>query len=57
MQGDEYVRWVGVKVNDPYLATYGMDEADDIDWSKVGTKKAGPEDDRHGRTTGCARGR
>jgi hypothetical protein len=44
MVGDEYVRWVGVKTNDPYLATFGMPEASSIDWDKVGgASKVGPK--------------
>lgn len=33
---DEYVRILGRQNHDPYLATFGMDVADDIDWDKVG---------------------
>jgi len=41
---DEYVRMVGIKTQDPYLATFGMDVADKIDWDKVKTTKApGPD--------------
>lgn len=29
---EEYVRQLGVLTKDPYLATFGMDIADDIDW-------------------------
>lgn len=39
----EYIRWVGVKTSDPYLATYGLPEADKLDWEKVGSKKTGPD--------------
>lgn len=33
---EEYVRNIGRKSGDPYLATYGMDIAKEIDWEKVG---------------------
>jgi hypothetical protein len=39
---DEYIRWVGVKANNPYLATWGMAAHDDIDWEEAGVKKPGP---------------
>lgn len=32
----EYVRMLGAKIGDPYLATFGMTVANDIDWTKVG---------------------
>lgn len=44
----EYIRWVGVKESNPYLATYGLPEAENIDWEKVAQfsgKKNGPEAD------------
>ncbi len=39
----EIIRQFGVKNNDPYLATFQMAEAEKIDWTKVGTAKAGPK--------------
>ncbi len=39
----EIIRRLGIKNNDPYLATFKMAEAEDIDWSKVNTAKAGPK--------------
>jgi len=42
---EEYVRMVGVKTSDPYLATFGLPIADEIDWSKVGKTKPGPDAD------------
>jgi len=39
---EEYVRMVGIKTDDPYLATYGLDIQNKIDWAKVGSKKPGP---------------
>ncbi len=45
----EYIRMVGVKQNDPYLATFGMSEAEKIDWDKVGKgSKTGPGADSQG---------
>jgi hypothetical protein len=38
---DEYVRHLGRKINDPYLATFGMNIADDIDWTKVSSRTGG----------------
>lgn len=35
---EEYVRMLGVKTGDPYLATYGLDVAKKIDWDKVVAK-------------------
>lgn len=37
----EYVRQLGRKINDPYLATFGMGIADDIDWTKVSGSRGG----------------
>lgn len=31
----EFVRWLGTKISDPYLATFGLPIADDIDWERV----------------------
>lgn len=39
---EEYIRMLGVRISDPYLATYGMPEAETFDWSKIGSKKSGP---------------
>lgn len=47
LEGDERIRWIGEKIADPYLATYGLPEQTKIDWDKVSaTKKppAGPGD-------------
>lgn len=41
----EYIRAVGVKANDVYLATYGMSEAEKFDWTKIGSAKTGPNAD------------
>lgn len=35
LAGAEYIRWLGIHVKDPYLASFGMPEQDDIDWDKV----------------------
>lgn len=40
MDERERIRWVGVKMLDPYLALYGTEE--DIDWSKVGAGRRRP---------------
>lgn len=40
---EEYIRGLGVKISDPYLATFGMPEAKDFDWEKIGSKKTGPD--------------
>jgi hypothetical protein len=42
---EEYVRMVGVKMKDPYLATFGMAIVDQIDWEKVGSVGTGPTED------------
>lgn len=34
---DEIIRWIGRQIRDPYLATFGLQRAKDIDWDKVGT--------------------
>lgn len=40
----EYIRMIGVKMGDPYLATFGLESAVNIDWEKVVLKPApGPE--------------
>jgi len=39
----EYIRNIGRKFSDPYLATYGLAEATKIDWEKVGSKQTGPD--------------
>lgn len=39
----EYIRMCGVKMADPYLATYGMAEAEKFDWEKIGSAKTGPD--------------
>jgi len=39
---EEYIRNVGRKMSDPYLATYGLAEADNIEWDKVGKAQPGP---------------
>ena len=33
---DEIIRWVGRQIRDPYLATFGLKKASEIDWDKVG---------------------
>ena len=39
---DEYVRMLGLHINNPYLATYGMDVQGKVDWEKVKSTTAGP---------------
>lgn len=34
-EDNEYVRQLGRKINNPYLATFGLKVADEIDWDKV----------------------
>lgn len=41
----EYIRQVGIATGDPYLATYGMSEAEKFDWTKIGSAKRGPNPD------------
>jgi hypothetical protein len=41
----EYIRMVGIKAGDPYLATYGMPEQEKFDWEKIGSAKTGPNPD------------
>lgn len=41
---EEYVRQLGVLTKDPYLATFGMDIADTIDWDMVGKPPGKPQD-------------
>ncbi len=38
---DEFVRQLGRQIKNPYLATFGMDIADKIDWDKVANTPAG----------------
>lgn len=38
---EEYVQQLGVKTNQPYLATFGMDIHDKIDWDKLAKTTAG----------------
>lgn len=46
---EEYVRMLGVDVGSPYLATFGMGIAKDIDWDKVVVNKSpGPNADSPG---------
>ena len=41
---DERIRWVGRQIRDPYLATFGLKRASEIDWGKVGAGKGnGPQ--------------
>jgi hypothetical protein len=40
--GDEYVRQIGRKMNDPYLALWGTEEHEKIDWSMVRAKTGAP---------------
>lgn len=44
---DELIRWVGRQLKDPYLATFGLQAAERIDWDKVATggKAPGPQSD------------
>lgn len=41
----EYIRMVGITASIPYLATYGMPEAEDFDWEKIAPTKTGPDPD------------
>ena len=41
----EYIRQLGIKMADPYLATFGMSEAEVFDWEKIGSVKTGPSQD------------
>lgn len=43
LKGPERIRAIGVKMSIPYLATFALDEAKDIDWSKVNPVKTGPD--------------
>ena len=42
MDEPEMIRWIGEKLLDPYLATYGLEEAKKIDWSKVAKTQPKP---------------
>lgn len=39
---EEFVRQLGRKINHPYLATYGLDIQDDVDWDIVAKVSSGP---------------
>mgnify|MGYP006921341970 CR=1 FL=1 len=41
----DIIRQVGYKMGDPYLATFGMPEAEKFDWEKIGSKKTGVNPD------------
>jgi len=41
----EYIRMAGIAMGDPYLATYGMADAEKFDWEKIGGLKTGPNAD------------
>jgi len=41
----EYIRRLGIKMADPYLATFGMTEAESFDWEKIGSATPGPSAD------------
>ena len=41
----EYIRMLGVKIADPYLATFGMSEQEQFDWERIGSVKTGPAPD------------
>lgn len=46
LEGDEYVRWVGIKTSNEYLACYGL-EGVDVDWEQAalwGSKSGPPAD-------------
>lgn len=43
-KGDELIRMTGLKMNDPYLATFKLPGSEDIDWDKVGSMKKGPNE-------------
>lgn len=42
LEGDGLIRWIGMQLRDPYLATYGLDQ--EIDWEMVGkgNSRSGP---------------
>lgn len=42
MPEEEMIRWIGEKLLDPYLATFGLDIAKKIDWSKVAKTQPKP---------------
>lgn len=42
LTGDEYIRFVGLKCQNPYLAVWKMPEAEGIDWEAAGVTKPGP---------------
>lgn len=47
--GQERIRLTGLKLQDPYLATFGLPEAENIDWTKVKTTaKTGPAPNSQG---------
>lgn len=39
----EAIRMIGLKQGDAYLATYGMAEAKNFDWTKIGSHSGGPD--------------
>lgn len=41
----EKIRAIGIKIGDPYLATYGLTEQKNFDWDKIGGGKTGPPAD------------
>jgi hypothetical protein len=42
---DEYINWVGMKVQDPYLMLFNRPGTEGIDWDKVKPDKSGPAAD------------
>jgi hypothetical protein len=50
MTGEEKIRHIGIKLNEPYLATFGLPEQSRIDWEKVSkTAKPGPPAQQGGK--------
>lgn len=43
MDDEEYIRWVGKRMKDPYLALWKVPGTEEIDWDKVGSIERGPE--------------
>lgn len=48
LEGDEYVRWVGVKTQTPRLMMWGKPEYDEIPWDEINVTKPGPAESKPG---------
>lgn len=53
----EYIRQLGIKMADPYLATFGMAEAEKFDWEKIGSVTTGPSADSNAAPAESAPGK